>query len=120
MLMMRKIIIKACNEIGFTDITEASDGTVAWQALQEANPPHDLIITDLTMPIADGIDLLRRMRTDSRFKSIPLVLMVTEAELNDVAESVIEEANAVITKPFTRETLREKLETVYKNLSKVP
>lgn len=78
MMTMRKLVSKTCKELGFTQITEASDGALAWEAIQSANPPIGVIISDWNMPNCTGIDLLKRVRADSRYKTLPFVLVTAK------------------------------------------
>lgn len=117
MMTMRKLVVKACKEIGFTDITEASDGAQAWQLVTEAMPPFGLIISDWDMPNSTGLDLLKRVRSDSRFGKTPFLLVTAEAEEHQIIEAAKAGVNQYVVKPFTTESLKEKIEAVHKKLS---
>ncbi len=117
MMTMRKLVTKACREIGFTDITEANDGSQAWQAIGEASPPFGLIISDWNMPNCSGLDLLKRIRADSRFGKTPLILVTAEAEESQIVEAAKAGVSQYLVKPFTTDSLREKIETVHRKLS---
>lgn len=114
MMTMRKLVGKICKEIGFTDITEASDGTLAWEAIMGASPGFGLVISDWNMPNCSGVDLLKRLRADSRFGKTPFLLVTAEAEQHQVAEAVSAGVDSYVVKPFTKEVLAAKLEAVYK------
>jgi two-component system chemotaxis response regulator CheY len=116
MLTMRKLVGKVCKEIGFTDITEASDGAKAWEAVGAASPPIGLIISDWTMPNTSGLDLLKRVRSDSRYGRLPFVLVTAEAEQHQIVEAIKAGVSNYVIKPFTAEGLREKLEAVHKKM----
>lgn len=116
MMTMRKIVVKACKDIGFSDITEAPDGQKAWEAIQ-ATPSIGLVISDWNMPNCTGLDLLKRVRADSRFKNIPFVLLTAESEGHQVAEAVKSGVDNYIVKPFTPELLQRKLEETHKKTS---
>lgn len=117
MMTMRKLVVKALKEIGFTDFTEAADGRIAWETLGAATPPIGLIISDWNMPNATGIDLLRRVRAESRFKHLPFLLVTAEAERTQVAEALQAGVSNYVIKPFTADSLKEKLEAAHKKLS---
>jgi two-component system chemotaxis response regulator CheY len=117
MMTMRKLVSKTCKEIGFTQFTEAADGALAWEALQNASPPIGLIISDWNMPNSTGLDLLKRVRADSRYKGLPFVLVTAEAEKTQIMEAIKAGVSNYVTKPFTPETIREKLEFVHKKMS---
>jgi two-component system, chemotaxis family, chemotaxis protein CheY len=113
MMTMRKLVSKVCKELGFSDFTEAADGVKAWDALTNANPPIGLIISDWNMPNCTGLDLLKRVRGDSRYKGLPFLMVTAEAEGHQVAEAVKSGVDNYVIKPFDKDTLKSKLETVY-------
>lgn len=114
---MRKIVSKACREIGFSDITEAADGALAWQAINTAQAPFGLVISDWNMPNCTGLELLKRIRGDKRFAATPFVLVTAEAEQHQIAEAVKAGVHSYIVKPFAPASLKEKLEALHKRLS---
>jgi len=117
MMTMRKLVAKACKEIGFTDITEAADGALAWTAVTEASPSFGLIISDWNMPNSTGLDLLKRVRADSRFGKTPLILVTAEAEQHQILEAAKAGVSQYLMKPFTADSLREKIELVHSKMS---
>jgi len=117
MLTMRKLVQKSCKEIGFTDFTEAKDGREAWELVNSANPPFGLILSDWNMPNATGLDLLKRVRSDSRFKALPFLLITAEAEKTQIVEAVKAGVTNYIIKPFNTEALKEKLEAAHKKVT---
>ena len=117
MMTMRKLVTKACREIGFTDIVEMNDGAQAWQAIGEASPWFGLVISDWDMPNCSGLDLLKRVRSDSRFGKTPFILVTAEAEEHQIVEAAKAGVNQYLVKPFTTELLREKIELVHRKLS---
>lgn len=117
MLTMRKLVGKVCKEIGFTDFTEAADGALGWQAVQNANPPIGLIISDWNMPNCSGLDFLKRVRGDSRFSKLPFLLVTAEAEQHQVVEALKAGVSNYVVKPFTADQLRDKIEAVHKKIA---
>ena len=120
MMTMRKLVGKACKEIGFTDISEAPDGIQAWQLINDAAPPFGLIISDWNMPNCTGLDLLKRVRGDSRFGKTPFVLVTAESEQSQIVEAAKAGVSNYIIKPFTAEIVREKLTQVYNKIAGSP
>lgn len=114
MMTMRKLVVKALKEIGFSDFIEASDGAKAWEALTNSEVPVGIIISDWNMPNSTGIDLLKRVRAESRFKELPFILVTAESDAAQVTEAVKAGVTGYIVKPFTVDTLREKLELAHK------
>lgn len=117
MMTMRKLVGKVCKEIGFTDLTEAADGIKAWEAISSANPGFSLIISDWNMPNCTGLDLLKRVRADSRLSKLPFILVTAEAEQHQIIEAIKAGVSAYVVKPFTSDSLKAKLEEVHKKLS---
>jgi two-component system chemotaxis response regulator CheY len=117
MMTMRKIVSKNVKELGFTDLTEAGDGVKAWEAISNAASPFGLVISDWNMPNCSGLDLLKRIRADSRFKTLPFLMVTAEAELHQIQEAVKSGVDNYVIKPFTTQTLKEKLELVYKKVT---
>lgn len=114
MLTMRKLVSKFCRDIGFSDITEATNGADAWTAIGAANPPFGLVISDWNMPNGTGLDLLKRVRGDARFAKLPFVMVTAEAEKHQIMEAIQSGVSNYVIKPFTIDSLKEKLEGAHK------
>lgn len=117
MMTMRKIVSKILREIGFTDIVEAADGNLAWEAVTTAQQPFGLIISDWNMPNSSGLEFLKKVRADQRFKKTPFLLVTAEAESHQVAEAVRSGVDQYVVKPFNHDGLRSKLEMVHRKYS---
>lgn len=117
MSTMRKIVMKVCQKLGFTTFAEAADGAIAWETLQNEKN-IGLIISDWNMPNCSGLDFLKRVRADSRYKHLPFILVTAEAEKDQVVEAIKAGCSGYVVKPFTAEQLSAKLEEVHKRLSK--
>lgn len=113
---MRKIVKKACQEIGFTQFTEAADGAIAWEAISSAQVPIGIVISDWNMPNCTGLDLLKRIRSDSRFKALPLILVTAESESVQIVEAIKAGVTGYVVKPFSPETLATKLRDAHKKM----
>ena len=113
MMTMRKLIAKTCKELGFSDLTEAPDGAAGWDAVNTANPPFGLVISDWSMPNVTGLDFLKRLRADARFLELPFIMVTAEAEQAQVMEAVKAKVSNYVVKPFTSDTLKQKMELVY-------
>lgn len=112
-LAMRKIVTKTCKELGFNDLTEAADGNAAWDALVKAESPIELIISDWNMPNCSGLEFLKKVREDSRFKRTPFLMVTAEGEAHQVSQAVAAGVDNYVIKPFNSEVLVKKLEGVY-------
>lgn len=113
MLTMRKLVIKICKELGFSDIVEASDGAKAFELISSTQPGFGLVISDWNMPQCTGLDLLKRVRVDSRFSQLPFLMVTAEAEQHQIMEAVKAGVSGYVIKPFTGDQLKEKLTGVY-------
>ena len=114
MMTMRKLVSKTCKEIGFQNLVEAADGIQAWEAIQNSSPPIGLVISDWNMPNCSGLDLVKRIRADSRFKNTPFIMVTAEAEQHQVLEAIKSGVDNYVVKPFGKDQLVEKLEAVHK------
>jgi len=117
MSTMRKVVTKTLKEIGFTDIQEAADGNLGWDVLQASSPPVQLVISDWNMPNCSGLELLKRVRADARYKKLPFVLLTAEAEASQVKEALMSGVSNYIVKPFTADVIKMKLEQAYKKVA---
>lgn len=113
MTTMRKLVKKSLSKMGFTDIIEAADGQKGWSQLNE-NEGVGLVVSDWNMPNCSGLDLLKRVRSDNRFKSLPFLLLTAEGEASQVAQAIQAGVDNYVLKPFTYESLHEKISQVYK------
>ncbi len=97
---MRQLLVYALRRIpGMDNIVEAGDGVEALKFL--ASPPKpDLIITDINMPMMDGLKLVQRVRASEGLRDIPIVIITTEGGAEDRARALALGANAYITKPI--------------------
>jgi len=119
MMTMRKIVMKACREMGLTQLTEAADGQIAWQKMNEAQD-FGLVISDWNMPNCSGIDLLKRVRADGRFQKMPFLLLTAESEMAQVKEAIMAGVDGYLVKPFTPDILGQRLSEVYKKRFETP
>ena len=95
---MRQLIVFALKRIRELDVVEADDGVDALRKL--AGGRFDIILTDINMPIMDGLKLVKRVRTDEVHKAVPIVIITTEGGEEDRQRALALGANAYITKPI--------------------
>ena len=108
---MRRIIKNILRQIGFTNILEADDGSTALNILRKEKV--DLVITDWNMPKMSGLELLKAIRTDEKLKDIPVMMVTAEALKENIIEAVKAGVNQYIVKPFTAQTLQQKIEKIF-------
>ncbi|MFO0500098.1 MAG: chemotaxis response regulator CheY [Pseudomonadota bacterium] len=104
---MRRIVINLLRQLGFTNMNEADDGTTAWDKLQHET--FDLIISDWNMPKMTGIDLLRKVRAESKYAQTPFIMVTAEGKRENVIAAVQAGVSNYIVKPFNAATLKEKM-----------
>ena len=95
---MRQLIGFALRRITDLEVTEADDGVDGLKKLAEGR--FDILITDINMPIMDGLKLVSLVRKDERHKDIPIVIITTEGAAEDRQRAMNLGANAYITKPI--------------------
>jgi len=108
---MRRIIKNVLRDLGFNHISEADDGMMALPMLQGGD--YDLLITDWSMPGMQGIDLLRHVRSDDRLNTLPVLMVTAEQKPEQIDEAVQAGVNGYIIKPFSPQTLKEKLDKIF-------
>ncbi len=108
---MRRIIKNILRQLGYTNILEADDGSTALNILRKEKV--DLVITDWNMPKMSGLELLKAIRADERLKDIPVMMVTAEALKENIIEAVKAGVNQYIVKPFTAQTLQEKINKIF-------
>ncbi|MCX6053235.1 MAG: chemotaxis response regulator CheY [Sulfurimonas sp.] len=108
---MRRIIKNTLARLGYKDILEGGDGLEGWAAM-DANPDIDMLITDWNMPEMNGLELVKKVRADARFKDLPIIMVTTEGGKAEVITALKAGVNNYIVKPFTPQVLKEKLGAV--------
>jgi two-component system chemotaxis response regulator CheY len=111
---MRRIIKNLLRDIGFTNISEADDGSTALPMLKEGD--FDFVVTDWNMPGMQGIDLLRAIRADGNLSHIPVLMVTAEAKKEQIVMAAQAGVNGYIVKPFTAATLNTKLDKIFERL----
>ena len=109
---MRRIIRNMLRQLGYTNIVEAEDGAEALSLLQREKV--DFVISDWNMPNMSGLDLLKAIRADANLKPLPVLLVTAEALKENVVEALKAGVNNYVVKPFTAETLKEKIDAIFK------
>ena len=96
--MMRQLLVFALSRVKHQRVTEADDGVDGLRKL--AAGKFDIILTDINMPIMDGLKLVKRVRTDPTHKDTPIIVITTEGSDEDRQRALQLGANAYITKPI--------------------
>jgi two-component system chemotaxis response regulator CheY len=106
--IIRKIIKMAVEVIEY-EFLEAGDGEEALSVISENYSNIALILLDLNMPGIDGYELLKIIKSDDRFKSIPVMMVTTESEKLSIIKAIQAGANHYVVKPFTMEEITKKM-----------
>jgi len=111
---LARMFIRRCLEIaglGDSEFIEAADGAEALQRLKETHA--DMLVTDLTMPNMNGIELLKRISANPRLTGLP-VLVVTSAGNDEQRKQLMElGATRILSKPISPPMLVEAIDTVF-------
>ena len=108
---MRRVVRNLLHELGYKNIVEADDGASALKILHSEK--IDFVISDWNMRKMHGLDLLLAMRSDEQLTDIPLLMMTAEAEKNAILEAAKAGVRHCIVKPFTADTLKDKIMRVF-------
>ena len=111
---MRRIVKNLLRDLGFTNTHEADDGSTAWPMLQ--NGDYDFVVTDWNMPGMTGIELLQKIRSDDRLKTVPVLMVTAEAKRDQIVAAAQAGVNGYVVKPFTAAALKEKIEKIFERV----
>ena len=101
---MREMVAFTLTSAGY-QVESAEDGQKALSALDSIEV--DLVITDLNMPVMDGISLIRSLRANPRYRAVPILMLTTEGDPGKKAEGRAAGATGWLVKPFSPEKLVE-------------
>jgi two-component system chemotaxis response regulator CheY len=108
---MIRIIRNLLKQIGFNDVDEAVDGTVALGKMREKR--YSLIISDWNMEPMTGYELLKEVRQDPGLAKTPFIMVTAESKTDHVIAAKKAGVNNYIVKPFNAQTLMSKIEAVF-------
>ena len=104
---MRRII-NTLSRIGYTDVVEGENGKQGLEKLGQGGV--EMIITDWNMPEMDGLEFVQHVRGQN--PSIPILMVTTNAAKEDIVQALQSGVNNYVVKPFTPDTLKEKIESL--------
>ncbi len=109
-ITMRRIVILNLKKAGYEDVIEAENGRVALGILYaEKSGRPDIILLDWNMPEMTGIDFLREIKYDKKLKHIPVIMVTTESERENVMEALKYGASGYLVKPLTPDKFKEQV-----------
>ncbi|QAU34326.1 chemotaxis response regulator CheY [Janthinobacterium sp. 17J80-10] len=113
---MRRIVRNLLKELGYTNVDEAEDGSMALTKLRSEQ--FDFVISDWNMPIMDGLTMLQNIRADAALSKLPVLMVTAEAKKENIIAAAQAGANGYVVKPFTAATLDEKLSKIFEKMDK--
>lgn len=108
LLQARRVIRKLLSKIGIESVTEAEGLEKALQSIRET--PVDLVIADLNLKDGTGLELIQRIRSDEEIKSLPVIIITSDASRNDIIKGSDLGVSGFLLKPFNKDLLLEKIE----------
>ena len=102
-------IIKAAADVLLMDAEEAQDGIEALEKLSVCYDEIDLVLLDWNMPEMSGYDVLVEIKTNDKYKDIPVMMVTTESQKSSIVAAVRAGADNYLTKPFTVDELQSKI-----------
>lgn len=107
---MRRIIKGLLHDLGYPRVSEADDGKTALPMLKAGG--YDFLITDWNMPGMAGLELLKLVRADEKLARMPVLMLTAEAKREQIVEAAQAGVSGYVIKPFTAQTLKEKIDKI--------
>lgn len=108
---IRMILGKMLTEMGY-QVSQAANGKEALAAVEQETEPLSLVLVDWNMPEMNGLEFVKNFRANARFSSVPLLMVTTETEIEQVQNALAAGANEYVMKPFTKEVISDKLRMI--------
>ncbi len=108
---MRRIVVNSLRNIGYDNFVEASEGKEAIEKLI-SDDKINFVITDWNMPGVSGLELVKSLRSNSKYSALPILMVTTRGVKEDIIEALQAKVSNYIVKPFTPNVLKEKIEQI--------
>jgi two-component system chemotaxis response regulator CheY len=108
---MIRIIRNLLRQLGFQDVDDASDGSLALAKMRDKR--YGLVISDWNMEPMTGFDLLKQVRSDPDLTATPFIMVTAESKTENVVAAKQAGVNNYIVKPFNADTLKHKIDAVF-------
>ena len=105
---IRRILGGAVRELGFR-VTEAGDGREALRTLEAMSPPAEFVLVDWNMPVMNGLQFVREVRSKPEWDSVKLMMVTSVSGSQEMARALLAGADEYVMKPFTKDVLLDKL-----------
>ncbi len=112
---MRRIVKSVLNDLGYSNVTEADDGSTAFPLLRDGD--FDFLITDWNMPGMPGLDLLKAVRATEKLAKLPVLMLTAEASRDQIVAAAQAGVNGYVIKPFTADVLKKKLTMILSTMA---
>lgn len=109
---IRDLVRSQLRSMGYHDVVESENGAEALKLLMakaQLGTPIGLVISDWNMPVMTGLEFLKRARSMPEFVKLPIILLTSESEREQVTEAVLSGVSQYIVKPFTGKIFEEKM-----------
>ncbi len=107
---MRRILQNSLKHLGYEDVGEAENGREALSMLHVDQ--YNFIVTDWNMPEMDGLAFVKTVKEESEFAAIPILMVTTRSQQEDVIEAMQAGVNNYVIKPFTPQVLKQKIDAI--------
>lgn len=111
----RALVVEILTEAGY-EVAAEINGLLAWERLQADGA--DMAVLDVNMPEMDGFELLRNIRTDDRFKAMPVLMLTIRALADDQVQGYDTGADDYLTKPFHNDVLLARVKVLERRILK--
>jgi two-component system chemotaxis response regulator CheY len=105
---IRVILSRTLNSLGY-EVCQAANGREAIGVLEQEGSSIALALVDWNMPEMNGLEFVQAVRADERYRELPLMMVTTETQIEQMTRALEAGANDYIMKPFTEEVVAEKL-----------
>ena len=112
---IRKLINYSLKSQGF-EVQDFALPTAFWSALQTKNP--DLLLLDIMLPEEDGISILKRLRSNPKTSTIPVIMLTAKDSEYDIVTGLDSGADDYVTKPFGMMALVSRIKAVLRRYEK--
>jgi two-component system chemotaxis response regulator CheY len=102
----RAVVKRLLAQLGY-EVVEAADGREGLERLNERKPR--VVLVDWNMPVMNGLEFIRAVRADARYRDLAILMVTTESEASQVVRALAAGANEYVMKPFTPDILLDKL-----------
>jgi two-component system chemotaxis response regulator CheY len=106
--VLRRVLREMLGQLGF-EVAEADNGQAALQQLSVHEPP-DVVLVDWNMPVMNGLEFVSAVRSQPQFAGMPLMMVTSETELEQMSLALAAGANEYVMKPFGKEIVADKLQ----------